>query len=141
MFDEFCVQADFSRVNQIGGYTHKMLSFTFKPFKQGPIFQEATIFLDNDRFTEPINLAIKGECVDVPVYVEKLEYDLNILVYEKTFREKIVLHNRGGNTMKMQLYFPNDLKPYMEFNPTLGYIQGLDKFEIWMKFRPDRTIL
>lgn len=43
--------------------------------------------------------------------------------------------------MKLQLYFPQDLKPYLEFNPTLGYIQGNDKFEIWMKFKPDRTIL
>ena len=29
----------------------------------------------------------------------------------------------------------------MEFNPTLGYIQGNDQFEIWVKFKPDRTIL
>lgn len=43
--------------------------------------------------------------------------------------------------MKIQLFFPKDFKPYLEFNPTLGYIQGNDKFEIWLKFRPDRTIL
>ena len=43
--------------------------------------------------------------------------------------------------MKIQLFFPKDLKPYLEFNPTLGYIQGNSQFEIWLKFRPDRTIL
>jgi hypothetical protein len=79
--------------------------------------------------------------VDVPIYVERLTYNLHILVYEKTYREKIVLFNRSPNTMKLQLYSPKELKTYLEFNPTLGYIQGNDKFEIWMKFKPDRTIL
>jgi len=43
--------------------------------------------------------------------------------------------------MKIQLFFPKDFKPYLEFNPTLGYIQGMSSFEIWLKFRPDRSIL
>jgi hypothetical protein len=29
----------------------------------------------------------------------------------------------------------------LEFNPTLGYIQGKGTFDIWFKFKPDRTIL
>lgn len=29
----------------------------------------------------------------------------------------------------------------MEFNPTLGYIQGDGQFDIWCKFRPDKSIL
>lgn len=33
------------------------------------------------------------------------------------------------------------MKQYLEFNPTLGYIQGNSSFEVWLKFRPDRTIL
>ena len=91
---------------QIGGYQTKTISFTFTPFKQGRIFQEMTLFFDNQDFTEPINIVAKGECVDVPVYVEKLTYDMQILVYEKTFRERILLFNRGAATQKMQLYFP-----------------------------------
>jgi hypothetical protein len=43
--------------------------------------------------------------------------------------------------MKIQLFFPKDFKPYLEFNPTLGYIQGNSSFEIWLKFKPDRSIL
>ena len=43
--------------------------------------------------------------------------------------------------MKLQLFFPRSFKQYLEFNPTLGYIQGKGTFEIWFKFRPDRTIL
>jgi len=43
--------------------------------------------------------------------------------------------------MKIQLFFPRDFKPYLEFNPTLGFIQGNGKFEIWAKLKPDRSIL
>ena len=135
------MQAIFRRENNIGSYTSKNLIFTFKPIKLGQVFQECTLFFDNQEYTDPIPIIVKGQCVDVPIYVEKLTYNLHILVYEKTFREKIVLHNRASNTMKLQLYYPKELKNYLEFNPTLGYIQGKDKFEIWMKFKPDRTIL
>ena len=55
--------------------------------------------------------------------------------------EKIILHNRGANAMKIQLFFPKDFKPYLEFNPTLGFIQGKGHFEIWAKLKPDRSIL
>ena len=43
--------------------------------------------------------------------------------------------------MKIQLFFPKDFKPYLEFNPTLGYIQSNSSFAIWLKFKPDRSIL
>lgn len=60
-FDEFCVQAIFKRENNIGSYTSKNLSFTFKPIKLGRIFQECTLFFDNQDYTDPIPIIIKGE--------------------------------------------------------------------------------
>jgi hypothetical protein len=82
-----------------------------------------------------------GKCVDVPIYVEQQEINMNVMVYEQFYREKIVLFNRGSTAMKVQLFFPRDFKPYLEFNPTLGFIQGNGKFEIWAKLKPDRSIL
>lgn len=58
----------------------------------------------------------------MPIYVEKQEYNMQVMVYEQFYREKIILHNRGTLPMKIQLFFPRDLKPYLEFNPTLGFI-------------------
>lgn len=84
---------------------------------------------------------MRGECVDVPIYVAQEQYDMHVLVYDQFYREKIVLHNRSAQPMKLQLFFPRSFKQYLEFNPTLGYIQGKGIFEIWLKFRPDRTIL
>lgn len=79
--------------------------------------------------------------MDVPIYVEQLQYDLKVLVYDHTYREKVVLHNRSPLPMKIQLSFPRELKAYLEFNPTLGYIQGHSHFEIWLKFKPQRSLL
>ena len=103
--------------------------------------QRFTLFLENQDYTKPIPITVQGRCVDVPIYVEKEEYNLNVLVYEQFYREKIILHNRGANAMKIQLTFPKDFKPYLEFNPTLGFIQGNGAFEIWAKLKPDRSIL
>ena len=43
--------------------------------------------------------------------------------------------------MKIQLFFPKDFKPHLEFNTTIGYIQSNSSFAIWLKFKPDRPIL
>ena len=72
-FDEFCVQAIFKRENNIGSYTSKNLSFIFKPIKLGRIFQEWTLYFDNQDYTSPIPIIIKGQWVDVPIYVEKID--------------------------------------------------------------------
>jgi hypothetical protein len=100
-----------------------------------------TLFFENQDYTKPIPLHLTGRCVDVPIYVEKEAYNMNVMVYDQFYREKIILHNRSSTAMKIQLFFPRDFKPYLEFNPTLGFIQGNGKFEIWAKLKPDRSIL
>lgn len=141
VFDEFLAQVSFKRTTEIGGYSSTRIQFTFVPFKLTTIHHNFTLFMENQDYTKPIPISISGRCVDVPIYVEKEEYNLNLLVYEQFYREKIILYNRGANAMKISLTFPKDFKPYLEFNPTLGFIQGHGSFEIWAKLKPDRTIL
>lgn len=117
------------------------IQFTFMPIKLADINQNLTLFFENQDYTKPIPIKVVGKCVDVPIYVEKEEYNMNVLVYDQFYREKIVLFNRGQNAMKVQLFYPRDFKPYLEFNPTLGFIQGDGRFEIWAKLKPDRSIL
>ena len=140
-FEEFLAQVQFKRTNDIDGYSTMKVSFTFVPYKLGQLRQEFTLFLENQDYCEPIPIEVFGECVDVPIYVAQEEYNMNVVVYDQFYREKIILHNRSAQPMKLQLFFPRSFKQYLEFNPTLGYIQGKGTFEIWLKFRPDRTIL
>jgi len=140
-FEEFLAQVSFKRTTEIEGYSEAKIQLVFVPYKLTTVQQDFTLFFENQDYTEPIPISIKGQCVDVPIYVEREEYNLHVLVYEQFYRQRIILHNRSQNSMKIQLFFPKDFKQYLEFNPTLGYIQGLSQFEIWLKFRPDRTIL
>lgn len=100
-FDEFISQCSFKRTTEIKGYSSTRIQFTFEPFKLTEIDQEFTLFLENQDYTQPIPIRIKGRCVNVPIYVEKEEYNLNVLVYDQFYREKIVLHNRSNNPMKI----------------------------------------
>ena len=140
-FEEFLAQVSFKRTTDIEGYSEVKIEMTFIPYKLTEVEQEFTLFFENQDYTEPIPILISGSCVDVPIYVENEEYNMNVLIYEQVYRQRVILHNRSQNSMKIQLFFPKDFKPYLEFNPTLGYIQGNSPFEIWLKFRPDRTIL
>lgn len=140
-FEEFLAQVSFKRSAFIEGYSELKLQLTFVPYKLTEVDRQFTLFLDNQDYTEPIPITIKGQCVDVPIYVEKEEYDMNVLIYDQFYRQKITLFNRASSSMKIQLFFPKDFKPYLEFNPTLGYIQGNSSFVIWLKFKPDRSIL
>jgi hypothetical protein len=54
----------------------------FVPYKLTSIAQDFTLFFENQDYTEPISVSIRGQCVDVPIYVEKEVYNLNVLVYE-----------------------------------------------------------
>lgn len=103
-------QVQFKRTNEIDGYSTLKVSFTFVPYKLGYIRQEFTLFLDNQDYCEPIPIEVFGECVDVPIYVAQEEYNLNVLVYDQFYREKIVLHNRSAQPMKLQLFFPRSFK-------------------------------
>lgn len=141
MLEEFLAQVNFKRTTEIDGYSEAKIDLTFTPYKQTDVEQDFTLFLENQDFTEPIAIKISGRCVHVPIYVEREEYNMNVLVYEQWYRQRIVLHNRSSSSMKIQLFCAKDFKPYLEFNPTLGYIPGNGSFEIWLKFRPDRSIL
>jgi len=140
-FTRFISQLKFHRTAEIGGYSSFSLPFTFIPTHVGDHQEDFMVIFDNEQFTPPIKITLIARCVDVPIYVEKLVYDFEICSYEHTYREKMILFNRSMHPMKIQMYYPKELKPYIEFNPTLGYIQGHNRFEIWSKFRPDRSIL
>ena len=43
----------------------------------------------------PINLIIRGECIEVPIFVEKPLYDFEICLFNHVYREKIIFHNRS----------------------------------------------
>ncbi len=82
----------------------------------------------------------RGECVEVPIHVEKGVYDFEICLMKHCYREKLIFFNRSQNAMKIQIVPPKETKSFFEFNPILGYIQGNSKFEIWVKLNAEKEI-
>ena len=85
-FEEFLAQVSFKRTTDINGYSEIKIQLVFIPYKLTKIQQDFTLFFENQDYTEPIPISISGQCVDVPIYVEKEEYNLNVLVYEQFYR-------------------------------------------------------
>ena len=85
-FEEFLAQVSFKRTTDIDGYSEIKIQLVFIPYKLTKIQQDFTLFFENQDYTEPIPISISGQCVDVPIYVEKEEYNLNVLVYEQFYR-------------------------------------------------------
>ena len=85
-FEEFLAQVSFKRTAFIEGYSELKIQLTFVPYKLTEIDRQFTLFLENQDYTEPIPIIVKGRCVDVPIYVEKEEYDLNVLIYDQFYR-------------------------------------------------------
>jgi len=76
---------------------------------------------------------IKYTVVDLPVYSEKKIYNLDYLIEENTFREKLTLYNKSNIPYKVQIYNPKDINDFIELNPNLGYIQVNNFFLIKSK--------
>ncbi len=75
------------------------------------------------------------------MYIDKPIYDFRICPYNCMYREKFVLHNRGNRTMQLAIHCPKEMREFLEFNPSNGYIQPLSNFEIWTKFKPNDSII
>ena len=101
IFEEFLATVSFKRSSDINGYSSTKIQFSFVPIKLAKIYQKFTLFFENQDYTKPIAIEVKGRCVDVPIYVAQEEYNMQVLVYDQFYREKIVLHNRGSNAMKI----------------------------------------
>jgi hypothetical protein len=68
-FDTFLATVSFKRTTEIDGYNPSRIQFTFIPIKLGSVAQNFTLFLENQDYTKPIPIKVKGCCVDVPIYV------------------------------------------------------------------------
>lgn len=138
---ETFAQLKFPRTSKIQGYSTLDIPFTYIPNEIGNLNLSLLVYFENFMYSPPIEINLKGECVDVPIYVERPIYDFQICFLNHVYREKLIFFNRSPNAMKIQIIPPHETKNFFEFNPILGYIQGNSTFEIWVKLTTDKDIL
>lgn len=100
----------------------------------------ALVKIEYKNIIEYKQFIISFRVVDFPIYSEKKIYELDHIIYDTIFREKIVLVNNSATPYKLQVFFHRDLKDYIELNPNLGYIQAHSTFDVWMKLKVDKNI-
>lgn len=65
--DSFFAMLKFKRSGRIGGYKQRSIKFVFTPTNIGDFEEEILLSFNN---TESLKVLVKGECIDVPLYVE-----------------------------------------------------------------------
>jgi hypothetical protein len=126
-------QLFFAKSGKIEGYSTIKIPITYKPKEIGSWETKINVYFENFLHSPPINLKIRGSCVDLPIYVEKEFYDLEICLLNNMYREQLVFHNRGNKPMKIQLVLPMEVSKFISLNPSFGYIQPHSPFKIWLK--------
>ena len=122
------------------------ISFTFTPVATGSFNTSLRLLIDNGgdgdaRYKEEKKVLLRGSCLDVPIWVEKEEYDLKTCLYGHIFRESIIIHNRRSTAMKIEVERPRDLENELQLNPRMAFVQGNSSQAISVKFSPSLDFL
>lgn len=129
------------------GYSSTKLMLAYNPYtcekrtvKFGIQFTEGDVDME---------FHVHANCSDVPIYVQDKVLDFKTCVYDKLYRTKLNLWNRGKVALKCQVHTPRELKECIEFSPDFGYVQGCSssdkrkhgKFDIQIKFQPIKSVM
>eukprot|EP00928_Gymnodinium_smaydae_P071664 TRINITY_DN5519_c0_g1_i1.p1 TRINITY_DN5519_c0_g1~~TRINITY_DN5519_c0_g1_i1.p1 ORF type:complete len:1585 (+),score=286.70 TRINITY_DN5519_c0_g1_i1:58-4755(+) len=122
------------------------VKFIFKPTRLGDFNAVLRLKIDNHAigdasYVKEMFVNIKGSCTDVPIWVEKPEYNLKICLFNHIFRENIMLHNRQSTAMKVVVESPKLIEGELQLTPTLAFIQGQSEQAIQVKFCPKEDFL
>ena len=122
------------------GYSKKSLSIMLNAKYIGEYSIVVLLKIEYKNQIEFKQFNISFSVVDFPIYSEKKIYELDHIIYDTIFREKITLVNNSPMPYKLQVFFHKDLKDYIELNPNLGYIQAHSTFDVWLKLKVDRNV-
>eukprot|EP00931_Biecheleriopsis_adriatica_P086941 TRINITY_DN61489_c0_g1_i1.p1 TRINITY_DN61489_c0_g1~~TRINITY_DN61489_c0_g1_i1.p1 ORF type:complete len:1665 (-),score=434.14 TRINITY_DN61489_c0_g1_i1:72-4871(-) len=117
------------------------ISFSFTPTALGEFSTFLRLSISNGapgdaNYEEERRVIVRGSCLDVPIFVDQEEYNLEHCVYNHTFRENVVVRNRVSVAMKIQVKKPAQIEGELQLNTTLAYIQGSSNQAIQVKFSP-----
>jgi hypothetical protein len=92
----------------VDGYTRTDLEFGFHPMAEGVASLDLIIKFATDD-VPPIFVRLEGMGGIVPIAVDKDLVDLRTCVLGRTYRDKIVIHNRGKTALKCSMKLKSSL--------------------------------
>lgn len=134
-------QLGFQRKGEIQGNTEKTISFEMAPTEIGAFRLKLLLVLKNCLHSPALVVDVEGECVEVPVRVERLRYDFEICLLGHIYRERVRFYNKSESPVSFKMGQLGETKKYFEFNPVIGYIQKESAIDIWVKFTAEKDLL
>ncbi|TYZ57672.1 hypothetical protein PybrP1_011177, partial [[Pythium] brassicae (nom. inval.)] len=72
----------------------------------------------------PRAISVSTAAAQVPVFTAISVLNLGCCVYEKLYRDQLLVCNRGKVALRVQLRAPKVLESCVEFTPSMGYVQA-----------------
>ena len=70
------------------------------------------LYFTNFQYSPPIIICLRGQCIKVPVTIERPLYDFQICLLNHIYREKLVFYNAGDNPMSFKISQPLATKKF-----------------------------
>lgn len=77
---------------------------------------------------------------ELPVFVDQEVIDIKCLLYQRIYRQKVLIRNRGKISYRVNIKVPSYLQDYIEINPAMFFIQANDSQHINVKFVPNLNL-
>lgn len=123
----------------IGPFSTVELEFLFSPSFPGK-FNEQFVLKFDDENSKEINLTAKATAIDVPIWLENINIDLKICMYDRLYQDVIRVHNRASTALRITFDVPSDLKNHLEILPKTAFIQAKSDFSAQLKFVAKSTL-
>ena len=79
---------------------------------------------------------MKATAIDLPIWIENINIDLKICMYDRLYQDVVRVHNRANAALRITFEIPNELKNHLEILPKTAFIQAKSEFFAQVKFMP-----
>ncbi len=81
-----------------------------------------------------IRVVVHGD--DLPIYLQEEVVDLKCTLYDRIYRQKVTLHNRGQIACRVTIKLDKAYASYVEVSPTVFFVQAQSNQSVSVKFTP-----
>eukprot|EP01038_Epipyxis_sp_PR26KG_P006513 gene6513-8951_t len=137
----------------VDGYNSTTIDLVCAPLSLGEIEQKFLVTFENvndlsktkdennDLITQNQYFATHVFGEEVPIYVAQEIIDFKCVLFDRIYRNKVVLKNRAKIAYKVTIKLANIFKKYVEISPSMAFIQPKGSQSINIKFTPTIDIL
>lgn len=109
------------------------MEFLFSPSFPGK-FQEDFVIKFDDSGSKEIVINAKAISIDVPIWIENINVDLKICMFDRLYQDVLRVHNRANAALRITFEIPDELKNHLEVLPKTAFIQARSEFLAQIKF-------